>query len=668
VAAKPGTQGEVFGDLALASWRRGDAARAEGDLAGARRWLEWAHRLLPDDPSIAMALASVLVALADPAALALFSRVAAEHDVFAAWLGAAAAARLAGKSGHAAADLAMALANHAVPDTRELGGLADAIAREGQAPGWCRIGPDRRLGIHPGGTRCSERADGRVVAWRHGEIVPPETRLVSVTMRGRHLLGSPLRVGRMFRVEGVVSVSDGGVAGWAWHPGAPDRAPQLFLAMGGEVPPMRLKLAGVAPDGLGPFVRAAGFEVALREFAGIVHVRDADGGELTGSPLLPGADRRFAACMARSVEARLSGSWGPADLPSAALDGASVPAATRGVPAHAEPALDRAVAVVIPVHCGLDATLRCVASVRATAPMGTPLLVVDDATPEPALATALDRLAASGGITLIRRMASGGFPVAANAGLRAAAGLEGWCDVVLLNSDTQVAPGWLAALRALVHATADVGTATPLSNDATLASYPHAGGGNRPPSPAAFRRLAALAARVNHGVAVEIPTAVGFCMYIRRECLDEVGPLREDLFAQGYGEENDFCLRARHLGWRHVVRRRAPGIAGPQRRRDRAPLPRLRRYDRRPRGAGPACPGAVPPGRGAVGGGPRGGRHHPDYPRQRRRRGTRGPATLRRVARGRAAGGRAAPGAAAQGRSRAGESGRRLPQGVVRGR
>ena len=35
------------------------------------------------------------------------------------------------------------------------------------------------------------------------------------------------------------------------------------------------------------------------------------------------------------------------------------------------------------------------------------------------------------------------------------------------------------------------------------------------------------------------------------------GSLRADVFAQGYGEENDFCLRARHLGWRHVA---APGV------------------------------------------------------------------------------------------------------------
>jgi glycosyltransferase involved in cell wall biosynthesis len=57
-----------------------------------------------------------------------------------------------------------------------------------------------------------------------------------------------------------------------------------------------------------------------------------------------------------------------------------------------------------------------------------------------------------------------------------------------------------------------------------------------------------------HGPAVvDLPTSVGFCMYIRRECLLATGLLREDAFAQGYGEENDFCIRARHLGWRHVA-------------------------------------------------------------------------------------------------------------------
>jgi GT2 family glycosyltransferase len=41
---------------------------------------------------------------------------------------------------------------------------------------------------------------------------------------------------------------------------------------------------------------------------------------------------------------------------------------------------------------------------------------------------------------------------------------------VLLNSDTLVAPGWLEDLRAVAYSAPDIGTATPLSNDATILS------------------------------------------------------------------------------------------------------------------------------------------------------------------------------------------------------
>jgi glycosyltransferase involved in cell wall biosynthesis len=111
----------------------------------------------------------------------------------------------------------------------------------------------------------------------------------------------------------------------------------------------------------------------------------------------------------------------------------------------------------------------------------------------------------------------------------------------------------LEALADAAHSAPDIGSACPLSNEATILSYPDPAGGNPMTDPAP---LAALARRANGAVTVDIPVAVGFCMFIRRDCLDAVGLLREDLFAQGYGEENDWCLRARHRGWRHVA---APG-------------------------------------------------------------------------------------------------------------
>ena len=111
-------------------------------------------------------------------------------------------------------------------------------------------------------------------------------------------------------------------------------------------------------------------------------------------------------------------------------------------------------------------------------------------------------------------------------------------------------PGWLEALAEAAYSAPDIGSACPLSNDATILSYPDPNGGNPMLNPAA---TASLARRANGSATVDIPVAVGFCMFIRHDCLASVGWLREDLFAQGYGEENDWCLRARHRGWRHVA-------------------------------------------------------------------------------------------------------------------
>jgi glycosyltransferase involved in cell wall biosynthesis len=42
-------------------------------------------------------------------------------------------------------------------------------------------------------------------------------------------------------------------------------------------------------------------------------------------------------------------------------------------------------------------------------------------------------------------------------------------------------------------------------------------------------------------------------MYLRRDCLDDVGLFDEEAFGRGYGEENDFCQRAIGKGWRNII-------------------------------------------------------------------------------------------------------------------
>ncbi len=210
----------------------------------------------------------------------------------------------------------------------------------------------------------------------------------------------------------------------------------------------------------------------------------------------------------------------------------------------------RAIDVVVPVYKGHDETRRCLESVLAAPrPADARVVAVDDATPDPAIARLLDELASAGRVMLLRNETNQGFVRSANRGMAHAEGR----DVVLLNSDTEVANDWLDRMRAAAYRDERTATVTPFSNNATICSYPFEGWEGRIPGTLGLARLDGLFARTNAGKAIEIPTAVGFCMFIRRDALDLLGAFDADRFGRGYGEENDFCMRAWKAGWRNVL-------------------------------------------------------------------------------------------------------------------
>ncbi|MCP5195627.1 MAG: glycosyltransferase [Gammaproteobacteria bacterium] len=207
--------------------------------------------------------------------------------------------------------------------------------------------------------------------------------------------------------------------------------------------------------------------------------------------------------------------------------------------------------VIIPVYRGLVETRACLDSVLASvsAEWGE-IIVIDDASPEPALVAWLEQWAKQHPqITVLHNTQNLGFVQTCNRGMA----LHPERDVVLLNSDTEVANDWLARLQACAYRDRRIGTVTPFSNNATICSYPRFCADNTLPDGLSIAELDALFNRCNQGALTDLPTAIGFCMYIRRDCLSEVGVFDEQHFGKGYGEENDFSMRAKVLGWRHVL-------------------------------------------------------------------------------------------------------------------
>jgi GT2 family glycosyltransferase/glycosyltransferase involved in cell wall biosynthesis/2-polyprenyl-3-methyl-5-hydroxy-6-metoxy-1,4-benzoquinol methylase len=208
-----------------------------------------------------------------------------------------------------------------------------------------------------------------------------------------------------------------------------------------------------------------------------------------------------------------------------------------------------AVTVIIPVYRGLDETTKCLNSVlkhRSKAYMR--VLVIDDCSPEPQISSLLETIAAKGEIELIQNKSNLGFVASVNLGMKEA----GNQDVVLLNSDTEVTSNWLDRLVGHAYSNSKIGSVTPFSNNATICSWPSMEGGALPAG-VSLGALDEACYLANRGRQVDIPTAVGFCMYIRRDCIDEVGLFDEAAFGKGYGEENDFCMRAASMGWKHLL-------------------------------------------------------------------------------------------------------------------
>jgi glycosyltransferase involved in cell wall biosynthesis/GT2 family glycosyltransferase len=205
--------------------------------------------------------------------------------------------------------------------------------------------------------------------------------------------------------------------------------------------------------------------------------------------------------------------------------------------------------VIIPVYNAYAAFEKCLEALQRHTP-GLKALIVDDASTDPRIAELLAESAGDMGITVITNATNIGYTRSINLAITAA----GDSDIVLLNSDAIVTPNWLDGLQLAALQRPDIGTVTAMSDNAGAFSFPEQGEANPLPAwiePDEFARTMIQA--TGQCEPVEVPTGSGFCMYIKRALLNEIGLFDEAAFPRGYGEENDFCMRAMESGWTNMI-------------------------------------------------------------------------------------------------------------------
>ncbi|HPC82459.1 MAG TPA: glycosyltransferase family 2 protein [Thermoanaerobaculaceae bacterium] len=205
------------------------------------------------------------------------------------------------------------------------------------------------------------------------------------------------------------------------------------------------------------------------------------------------------------------------------------------------------VSIVVVTFGNRALTRLCLESVRCfTGDVEHEIVAVDNGSPDGTPALLRELAATRPTLRVIENGENRGFAAATNQGVSATRGRL----LCLLNNDTVVTPGWLAALAGTALDDPALGLVGPVTNAA----------GNEARVRRGYRDLGELpswaagrAARCA-GQSFPIPMLALYCAVLRRDVWERVGPLDEQ-FGAGMFEDDDYSRRVRAAGYTLRCRR-----------------------------------------------------------------------------------------------------------------
>lgn len=201
--------------------------------------------------------------------------------------------------------------------------------------------------------------------------------------------------------------------------------------------------------------------------------------------------------------------------------------------------------IVLVDYNGLEDTRKCLASLAAQSAPAQVVVIDNDSRQEVAPALGAD----FPHVHFVRNPVNGGWAGGNNVGIEFAL-RRGAEQVILLNNDTTVAPGFVARLGRAAAAHPRFGVIGPVIYFMDEPAEVMTDGCvfNRPEGVGFFQRLTVPVAPAEPPAVTEVDVVNGCCMMVRREVFERIGLVDERFFL--IHEESDFCLRARRAGFR----------------------------------------------------------------------------------------------------------------------
>ncbi|MCM3729748.1 glycosyltransferase [Neobacillus cucumis] len=210
--------------------------------------------------------------------------------------------------------------------------------------------------------------------------------------------------------------------------------------------------------------------------------------------------------------------------------------------------------VIIPIYNAYELTKKCIETVLNQSNITYNLYLINDASSDVRIFSMLENLKAINlpenlnKLVVIHNDTNLGFVQSVNRGL-----LLSTNHSIVLNSDTEIPPDCFRRLIYPILINDTVASVTPFSNSATICSFPVFNEDNPIPYNMSVEEIDYFFSKYSINKGIEIPTAVGFCMVLNRNILNQIGIFDDDVFGKGYGEENDWCLRASNKGYKHIL-------------------------------------------------------------------------------------------------------------------
>lgn len=210
--------------------------------------------------------------------------------------------------------------------------------------------------------------------------------------------------------------------------------------------------------------------------------------------------------------------------------------------------LKKPIDIVIPVYNGMEYLEEFFGSVIKNTDECHKLIIIDDCSTDKNVYPFLEKVIKQRkNCILIKNELNLGFVKTFNKGYE-----QTQRHFVCLNTDTVLPPFWLERLIAPILANPNVASVTPFTNSGTICSFPETNVDNLLFCSMSTSEIDTAFMKIIPDQLIEIPTCIGFCAAFNKSIFDKIGKF-DEIFSPGYGEENDWSMRAIQAGYKNVV-------------------------------------------------------------------------------------------------------------------